>query len=806
LQLIILSGAWLAGIYIGYRVELPLLSLLLGLLPLPLLFFPRLNRSKIIIAALGILLITGGAQYSYAAIYHVDESRIRFYNDTGPVEIKGTVAVAPDIRDKSARLILDAEAVYQDGRWREARGKVLVFAPRYPEYTYGDILNINGELETPPALDDFDYRGYLEHQGIYSTVYFPRIEVQETGRGFKPLEWIYDLRAGMARSLAAALPEPEASLAQGILLGLRGNIPAGLNDEFARSGTSHLLAISGYNLSVMVGLLLAAGIWILGRKRYLYVWLAFGALWFYTIITGLNPPVVRGAVMASVFLAAEALGRQRSSATALILAAAVMAGVQPYILGDASFQLSFLAMAGLIFVYPVFSSWSKGLITRLLGDKGVFDSLCGMVAEMFSVTFAAIITVWPLIAYYFNLFSITGPLATFLLTLVQPVIILLGMLAALAGLVLPGAGWVLGWLLWPFLKYMVLVVGWLGSSTSTFVQVGWITPGFLIAYYLALAAAVWLYGKRQRLRSLMAGTAGLMKTGVNITYGLAGGSKWIVAPLFLLALLTTFTAAAMPESKVKVSFLDVGEGDAILVQKGSSQVLIDGGPSPQAVMLSLSRQMPFWDRSIDAVILTHPHQDHLAGLMEVLKRYRVGMVVYPPLDYDSPTYDEFKSLIQEKGIKSVKARAGLQLTMGGGTQITLLSPPETLLTGTESDIDNNSVVLSVQDNDIEFLLTGDIMKDAERELLRHRATVACTVIKAAHHGSDTSSALEFLAVADPQIAVISAGEGNKFGHPDDSTVERLKGAVGEANVYRTDEQGTITFTTDGERLWVKTEK
>jgi competence protein ComEC len=561
-----------------------------------------------------------------------------------------------------------------------------------------------------------------------------------------------------------------------------------------------------FRSSVMAGILLAAGVWLLGRKHYLYVWLALGAIWFYTIITGLNPPVVRGAVMASVFLIAEALGRQRSAATALVFAAAVMAGVQPYILGDASFQLSFMAMAGLIFIYPVFDGWSKQFITIRLGDKGTFVSLCNVAADMFCVTFAAIIAVWPIIAYYFGMFSVTGPLATFLLTPVQPVIVLLGTLVALAGLALPAAGGVLGWLLWPFLKYMVLVVGWLGSSSIASIPIGWISPGFLAAYYCILAAAIWLYSKRRRLRSLGAGTAGVMKAGVNITYGLADNRKWVIVPVLLLAVLTTFAAATMPDNKLKISFLDIGEGDAVLVQKGNTQVLVDGGPSPQAVMLALSKQMPFWDRSIDVIILTHPHQDHLAGLIEVLKRYRVGTVIYPALDYDSPTYEEFIRLIKEKNLKVVTARAGLQVAIGNDTLIKFLSPPDTLFTGTESDLDNNSVVVSVQDNKVEFLLTGDIMKDAEWELTRHRADLACTVIKAPHHGSDTSSTQEFLSVADPQIAVISSGAGNKFGHPDEGTVERLEGLVVEPNVYRTDERGTIVFTTDGERLWMKVHK
>jgi len=804
LLVIILSAAWAAGIFIGSKIGLPLWLCLLALIPLPLLFARRVNRKNVIVAGLGIFLLVTGAVYAHSNLYNVNENTLRYYNDTGKTELMGIVAASPEIRDKSARLTLSLTEIKVEDRWRDVEGKLLVFVPRYPEYQYGDILQIQGEIQTPPQLDDFDYKGYLEHQGIYSTAYYPQIELTDGGRGFAPLAWIYNLRNKMSGNLAEILPEPQAGLAQGILLGLRGNIPDDLNTDFARSGTSHLLAISGFNLAVMAGIMLAVGVRLFGRKRFLYVWLALGAVWFYTIITGLNPPVVRGAIMASVFLLAEFLGRQRSGAAALFLTAAIMVGINPYILGDASFQLSVTAMAGLIFINPIFSGIGRKVITEKSGEKGFFTSLINLIADSFSVTLAAIIMVWPLIAYYFGIFSLAGPLATLLLTPVQPLIMVIGMLAALVGLALTVAAQVFGWLLWPFLSYMILVVQGLGSPAISTVQITWITPLFLVIYYLALAAALLAYGRRQNIKSLISGGAGLMKTGVNLDFGLSGGAKLIVIPAVLLAVLTTFTAFTMPDDNLRVSFLDVGEGDAVLVQKGSTQVLIDGGPSPQAITLALSKQMPFWDRTIDLVILTHPHQDHLAGLVEVLRRYKVAKVMYAAVDYESPGYDEWKNIIKEKGIESVTANPGRQVTLGEGTLIEVLNPPEQYMAGTESDIDNNSVAVLIKDGEISFLLTGDTMKEAEWELIRDRADIACTVLKVAHHGSDTSSSLEFLHVANPQIAVISCGAGNKFGHPYEIIMERLGEMVGDTNIYRTDLLGTIDFTTDGERLWVKT--
>ncbi len=804
--LICLSSAWLIGVYFGTILKLPPLFCLFGLVPLILLFFTRQHRKIVILASLGIFLCVGSAVYTYASLYSVDESRINFYNDSGPVEIEAVISQAPDVRDKSIRLTLVAEEIRLENGWQEVEGKVLVVVPRYPEYKYGDLVDITGELQTPPAFGDFDYKGYLAHQGIYATMDFPKIEVLESGHGFPPLAWIYNLRADLAEKLAEVLPEPQASLAQGILLGMRGNIPVDLNENFVRSGAAHLLAISGQNLAIMVGILLAIGIWLFGRRRYLYVWLALAVIWVYTVISGMNPPVVRGAIMASVFLLAEVLGRQKSGFIALIVTAAVMVGINPYILGDASFQLSFVAMAGLIFIYPILRDFGRRVVSARLGDEGFLVSTLNLIIDSLSATLAAIIAVWPLIAYYFSIFSLAGPIATFLLTPVLPVIIILGTLTMLVGLGSTAVAQVFGWLTWLFLSYMIAVVNGLGSPSFSLIKIDSISSVVIIIYYAILVLLIWVHSRWSRARSLVSGTAGVMKAGVNIIGGLRGKLQWIIVLLLVVAILVSYTAATMPDDKLHVSFFDVGQGDAILIQKGSKQILVDGGPSPRLITQGLSDHMPFWDRSIDLAVLTHPHGDHLAGLLEVLRRYDVEQVLYPPSEGASPLYDEWVRFIGEVGVKTTVASAGQRINLGDDISIEVLWPSSNPIKGSESDVDNNSIVLLVKHGDVSFLLTGDSMSEAEWELIRSRADIKGTVIKVAHHGSNSSTIAQFLAVVNPQVAVISVGANNTFGLPKNEVLARLDAKVGEANVYRTDKDGTITFVTDGERLWVEEEK
>ncbi len=802
MSLILLSTAWVAGIYLGTKFDLPLVLLLAGLVPLPLLLFSRKYRKWIIISSLSLIALFTAAWYAYQSLNIVDADDLRFYNDRDTIDIRGVVARDPEISDRSTHLYFSATEIHTGSEWRPVEGNALLFLPRYSTYKYGDQLHVTGKLETPPQLDDFDYRGYLAHQGIYSTMLYPGIEIEARGAGFRPLAWIYELRTGLAQTLAEVLPEPQASLAQGILLGIRENIPQSVRDDFIQTGTAHLLAISGLHLGIVAGIMLSLGLWLFGRRHYLYVWLALVIIWLYALLTGMHPPVVRGAIMASLFLTAELLGRQRSAITALTFAAAVMVGISPYILEDAAFQLSFLAMAGLVFLFPPFRSLGRRAVNKFIGEEGAMVTAANFTCDSLSITMAAVIAVWPVVAYYFGIISFAGPLATFLLLPALPVVILAGAMSGIAGLVFLPAGQVIGWLAWLFLSYMLYIVSWLASSPLAFIEVGKVAPVWLWLYYAVLAAVI-IFGRKVKA-GRKAEVMARLSSGAGRSMSLVNRLpvKWVVPPLATIAVLVWFSAAAMPDDRLHVSFLDVGQGDAILIQQGTRQVLIDGGPSSQAINLELSRQMPFWDRTIELVILTHPDQDHLAGLVEVLKRFRVEKVLDPNLDSDSPLYEEWQRLIVERGVIKTTARAGQQIVLSEAT-LTVLHPRDTPQ-NTDADIDNNSLVLHLRAGRVSFLLTGDIRSEAELQLIARRATLNSTVLKVAHHGSDTSTTREFLSAVDPQIAVISVGAENKFGHPNPDVVTRLEQKLGADNIYRTDHHGTILFITDGERLWLST--
>ena len=795
MSLIYLSCAWVAGIFLGSELNVPLVLILTGLIPLPLLFLFSQHKKLIILTSLCLIALFGGAFYYQSSLPPDDESSLQFYNSE-TVEIKGMVNTDPEVRENTTHLYLSATEIKLDNGWQEVSGTALLFVPRYPGYDYGDVLLVAGELETPPQLDGFDYEGFLAHQGIYSTMLYPEIEILETGKGFKPLEWVYSIRNRLSQTLAEVLAEPQASLAQGIILGIRGNIPSSLQTAFSHTGTAHLLAISGLHLAIVAGMILSIGTWLFGRRHYTYIWLAVGIIWLYALLTGLHPPVVRGAIMASLFLTAELLGRQRSAFTALAFAATIMIGISPQILWTASFQMSFLAMGGLIFLTPPLRAAGRKAASAILGEDGVVVSIANIVTDSFSVTLGAIIAVWPLVAYYFGIVSFVAPVATFLALPTLPAIIITGALAGGVGLIVLPLAQTIGWLAWLFLSHMLLVVNVFAALPLSSIELGSFDTTLIWVYYLALATAIWLNINRKKLTNPMPKAADFISR---------LPKKWVIPPLLVVAILVSVAAATMPDDNLHISFLDVGQGDAILIQRGNQQVLVDGGPSPQAISLGLGSKMPFWDRTIDLVILTHPSADHVTGLVEVLQRYQVKQVLYPDLDFESDIYGEWLRVIEEKDIERTLAQAGQQIDLGEGVVIKVFNPPIPPLTGTESDIDNNGVVLHISLGEVSFLLTADIMGEAEWELIAQRVDLRSIVLKVAHHGSGTSTSPEFLAVVDPQLAVISVGEDNPYGHPTDEVIERLEEKLGAENIYRTDEQGTIEFITDGERLWVRVE-
>jgi competence protein ComEC len=408
------------------------------------------------------------------------------------------------------------------------------------------------------------------------------------------------------------------------------------------------------------------------------------------------------------------------------------------------------------------------------------------------VTLSAQVATGPLIVYHFGRLSLISLLTNLLILPVQPLVMMAGGLATLAGLIWLPAGQLLGWLAWLPLAWTVWVVNWTAATPFASVTLGHFSPWLLAAIYAGLVGLVWSTSRRP--------SGDEVRPSVPTPGGLGRSTRILFAGGALTVVLVWLAVASLPDGRLHVTFLDVGQGDAIFITTPRGrQILVDGGPSSTALLWEMSLQMPFWDRSLDVVVNTHPEADHLAGLPDVLDRYQVSQIILSDVGNDTSLYAAWEEAVaREEGVKVVPARAGTRLSLGDGVWAEVLHPGAV---PAGDRLNDHSVVLRIGLGQVSFLLPGDIEAEVERKLSASGPSLGAMVLKAPHHGSSTSSSEPFLTAVDPQVAVVSVGADNRFGHPAPEVLRRY--AEYSIPVLRTDELGSIEFITDGERLWVQ---
>lgn len=267
--------------------------------------------------------------------------------------------------------------------------------------------------------------------------------------------------------------------------------------------------------------------------------------------------------------------------------------------------------------------------------------------------------------------------------------------------------------------------------------------------------------------------------------------------IFLVALASIFASMIVhaENDSLKVVFLDVGQGDAILIEQRDKQILVDGGPSGKKLLEGLGKYVPFWDRKIDVVIATHPDSDHIAGLVEVLKSYEVGEIIKTDAKSTSDVDKAFRDLISDKKIESQTAEKGLRVKLSDEAQLDIIAPKVGEDIAQEKDTNSGSVVAKLAYGENKFLLTGDFPIEKDARLIADNPDLGAQVLKVSHHGSKNATSKEFLDAVKPEYAVISVGKGNRYGHPADETVSRLEDAGGR--ILRTDERGDVMFECSG---------
>jgi competence protein ComEC len=562
-------------------------------------------------------------------------------------------------------------------------------------------------------------------------------------------------------ALERGAPAREAALARGFVLGEEDGIDAQTTEDFRRSGLSHLLAVSGQNVALLALLAMPvlAALGLPLRTRLVWV---LGLIAVYVPLVGAGPSIARAGIMGALSVLATLAGRRASRLYALLVAAIVLLAVQPGIAADVGWQLSFAAVLGIVLL----AGSLRGAIAGRIGDGGWRRTL----AEGAAMTISATLATAPLIAFHFEAVSTTTLFANLLVLPAVAPAMWLGMASAAAGQVPGFPVEALNAANAPLLAYIAQVAAWCGRPSWAYLHVR-LGPIGLIASYLGIASAAVAAmrlrrrDRRQRRRDPRRGLV------------LAAAA----ATVLVLALLLGAGAGATrpPNPGLRVSVLDVGQGDAILLQpRGAPAVLVDGGPAGDGLAAKLRATGV---ERLGAVLVTHDQSDHVGGIRELLGAMPIGQLLCGVL--------RRSTLLEARvaGVPTAHLASGSELR-SGRLRLEALWPPPELLAGPHRGEDPNqlAVVAVARWGRFSMLLTAD----AEAEAVPLDPGPV-DVLKVAHHGSDDAGLDALLDRTRPRLAVISVGAGNPFGHPTPATLARL--AAHGIPTLRTDRDGTLTI-------------
>jgi competence protein ComEC len=456
--------------------------------------------------------------------------------------------------------------------------------------------------------------------------------------------------------------------------GQRAAIPDDVTDDLNRAGISHLVAISGQNVAIVAGVIVASLAWCMGRRPATVA--AIVLIWAYAAFVGGSPSVLRAAVMATVMLGAVLAGRPGSALGAITMAAAVLVILRPLIVDDVAFQLSFAATLGIVLA----AKRIEDLIRPLFGR--IPDRAAGLLAENFAITSAASLAVLPIIAATFGRVSLVALPANLL---AAPVFIaaLAGAFAtAVAGTLDAGAGRLVGEFAYLPLAGLIGLGSFASGLPLASIEVRGV--GLLEAAGLFVPVAL-LYAYLGRLRPPERVPLSALRLRPALVLAVA---------VAVLAGVVFFEAVQPDSDRLRVTVLDVGQGDAILIETPAGhRILVDGGPSGPRIAQALGRVLPVSERRIDLVVLTHAQDDHVAGLVEVLERYEVGAVLAGPIKGETAAYRAWRDELSRMDVEPSTARAGQSIGLGDGARIEVIWPGPEPIEGTEDDLNNNSVVL-----------------------------------------------------------------------------------------------------------------
>ena len=639
------------------------------------------------------------------------------------------------------------------------RERVLLELPPERAPPQGAVLELRAQPVAPRGPETgFDERGWLARRGVHVVVHGERARVVGRRGG---IGGVADrLHAHVEDTLARGTDGERQRLLAGIVLGEDSDVDRELVDAFRASGLMHLLAVSGQNVGITaIGVVMVAR--IVGVGRLLGEAVAILVILAYALAVGWQPSVVRAAVAGSLASLAWIAARPRDRWHALAVGALILLAWMPQSELEPGFQLSFAAVAAIFVVLPRMSGVPDGYpVPRGLWDVLVVACACGLVTA-------------PIVWLHFGTVALWTVPANVAAEPAMPPLISLSLAAAAIEPVLPGAAtslaWLAGWCAWWIALVARVVADWPSARVGSPVVI-LVTAGLVGAVLLVRQMP------RYRRRTAVASVVSIALTIATAACALQPTPAW------------------SPPHGLRVTFLDVGQGDSALLEVPGGAVLVDEGP-PEADVAGQLRRLGL--RSLTGIVLTHPQRDHIGGAAGVIDRLFVGAVADPGIEAPSADHDAAVAAAREHGVPVVVVHAGETFRIGR-LRLRILWPDEPGLPS--EDPNQHAVVALASYGATDVLLTAD----AESDVTSRLPLRPVEVLKVAHHGSEDPGLPDLLRVLRPRIAVISVGEGNDYDHPRPETIAALGGVSG-LRTYRTDEDGRVVVESDGRTISVRSE-
>lgn len=758
--LLIVTISYILGIIIGVYFKQSILFILLAGI-IGIVFWKIVKKKKIIVVAICIVpcllscLQINNLNNKYNKMYKLDDENI---------EITGTVCSQ----------IKETDYKYSTNIKLENKLKLTVYIDKKEDTSkleYGNKISVIGTYKKPTERRNYkgyDYMKYLKTKKICgSLIVDGEVKLIKT-KNINPIFTIINkLSLIFKQNLKKLLPKQEAELEQGILLGETSDIESDIKDDFRKCNLSHMLAVSGAHLSYLVlGINTVLSKKSFGIRRRKILSIIF--ILIFMVIVNMSPSVVRAGISTIITIFATLIYRKQDTYTTISIALLLTLLNNPFAIFDVGLQLSYLATLSIIIFYFKFT------------QKQFNNKVKKYLYESAMLTFSANILILPITIYEFNTIPINSIISNLLAGPLLGICIILGMFMVIISTVCFPVSKLIAFPLQIILKILIKIIELI--SKISFGNYTVKTPWFIVVFLTYAIIATLIYNKKKMTKILTI----------------------ITLIIFIVMQGCTFINI---DGKLKIYFIDVGQGDSMLVKtiKGKN-ILIDGGGSKDPdydigekilVPYLLDRRI----KTLDYVIISHFDEDHATGVAQILGKIDVSSIILTRQLEENDIYRHILSIAKEKKIKLIYVKEGDVLKIGG-IKISIIHPENKLMIN--NPMNNNSIVCKVEYNSFSMLLTGDIEMEAEELILRKNINLKADVLKVAHHGSKTSTTGEFLKAINPKVALIGVGKNNNFGHPSNEVIQRLK--ENGTRIYRTDENGEISITVNKKGRIIKIQR